>query len=419
MRRYWHPILPSVAMESIGVKRVRLLCEDLVIYRDRSGELGLISDRCPHRLTSMAIGIPEEHGLRCAYHGWLFDKEGQCLEQPSEPEGSTFKDKIRTAAYPVEELGGLIFAYLGPLPAPLLPRFEFLVWDNVVRHIGTTMLPCNWLQSLENALDPTHVESLHGRFMEYYWEKTGKPIKVPLFRRRTQKIGFDRFAYGITKRRVLEGDSENSPTWALGHHPLYFPNMSVAGNAYQYRVPVDDTHTYYIQYGVHRTGLPVEGQQRIPAFDVNLTDEYGNAMLQVLLVQDFTAWIEQGEIVPREREHLGQSDIGIIMLRDLLREEIDKVERGEDPIGTFRSLPPSGFIPMPADAGPLVFGDLSPQFEDDWFEESLSPLRMELLELHREAERQRAAGKLDTPNYSGDPVPIGEHHRQVVMIPAK
>jgi len=398
---------------------VRILGEDLVLYRDRSGNLGLLADRCPHRRTSMALGVPETEGLRCAYHGWLFDRTGRCLEQPSEPEGSTFKDRIRTTAYPVEELGGLIFAYLGPQPAPVLPRYEFLVWDNVVRHVGTTVLPCNWLQSIENSLDPTHVEWLHGRFMEYFWERSGKPLAVPYFRRRTQTIGFDRFAYGITKRRIMDGETEDAPGWKYGHHPFYFPNMSIAGHAYQYRVPIDDTHTYYLQYGVHRTGLPVPRQEHVPAFDVELTDAYGEAMLQVLLVQDFTAWIEQGAITDREREHLGQSDVGVIMLREMLSEQIDAVERGEDPIAVFRGLPPDHVIPMPDDAGPDRYVEFSKQFEDDWFEESLSPLRWELMKLHQEAERRRKAGELESPRNAGDFIPFGEHHRQVVMFPAR
>lgn len=415
LRRYWHPISPAVDLEKPGTKKVRILGEDLVLFRDRSGNLGLIAERCPHRRTSMAMGVPEAVGLRCAYHGWLFDGTGRCLEMPSEPEGSTFKDRLRTTAYRAEELGGMIFAYLGPEPAPLLPRYEFLVWDNVVRHMGTTVLPCNWLQTVENALDPTHNEWLHGRFMEYYWEKIGKPLEVPFFRQRTQKIGFDRFEYGITKRRVMEGETDDAPSWKYGHNPYYFPAMSVAGNSYQYRVPIDDTHTYWIQYAVHRTGLPIERQESIPAFDIKLKDEYGQAMLQVLVVQDFMAWAEQGEITDRENEHLGAADVGVIMLRDMLREQIEKVERGEDPIGVFRKMPPGGMIPVPQDNSPGRRLDLSKQFESDWFEESLSPLRWELMKLHQEAERKRQAGELVQPQNAGDFVPIGDHHRFVTL----
>ena len=117
-RRYWHPIAAAEEMADQWTKRVRLLGEDLVLYKDRTGKLGLIEEQCPHRRASMAYGIPEADGIRCPYHGWKFDGSGTCLDQPNEPEGSNFKDKVKMAGYPVQEMAGLIFAYLGPLPAP-------------------------------------------------------------------------------------------------------------------------------------------------------------------------------------------------------------------------------------------------------------------------------------------------------------
>ena len=123
MRRYWHPVAATVQLEDNPVRKVRILGEDLVLFRDRSGSLGLIEPRCPHRAMHMAFGIPEEVGLRCPYHGWLFDGTGRCLEQPLAPPDSTFKDRVRIAAYQVQEMGGLVWAYLGPEPVPLLPRW--------------------------------------------------------------------------------------------------------------------------------------------------------------------------------------------------------------------------------------------------------------------------------------------------------
>ena len=124
MRRYWHPIAAVSEMDTRWTKRVRLLGEDLVLYKDRQGRFGLIGEQCPHRRASLAYGIPTNEGIRCPYHGWMFDGTGRCLEQPNEPEGSAFKDKVRTAGYPVQELGGLVFAYLGPLPAPVPSNFQ-------------------------------------------------------------------------------------------------------------------------------------------------------------------------------------------------------------------------------------------------------------------------------------------------------
>src|SRR3954454_10821495 len=137
MRRYWIPIAAASELKNKATKKVRILCEDLVLYRDLSGNLGLIDERCPHRKVSLVYGMPQQEGLRCQYHGWCFNEKGNCMDQPNEPENSTFKNRIKTKAYPVQEMGGLIFAYLGPAPAPLLPRFDGFVVENAVRMIGS------------------------------------------------------------------------------------------------------------------------------------------------------------------------------------------------------------------------------------------------------------------------------------------
>ena len=120
---------------------------------------GMVSpgNACPHRAMDMLYGIPEEEGLRCAYHGWLFDFDGQCIDQPAEPPESRFKDKVQIQTYSAEELGDLVWAYIGPSPVPLLPRWDLLVWPNVTRIITSGILPCNWLQTVDNGLDQTHV----------------------------------------------------------------------------------------------------------------------------------------------------------------------------------------------------------------------------------------------------------------------
>ena len=172
-RRYWHPIGAVEELKDAWTKRVRLLGEDLVLFRDRSGALGLVAEFCPHRRASLAYGIPQQNGIRCPYHGWQFDGTGACIDQPNESDGSTFKEKISTAGYPVQALGGMIFAYLGPLPAPLLPRWPGFVVDGAIRQIGQAEIPCNWLQIMENSLDPVHTEWLHGKLQEFVEEKSG------------------------------------------------------------------------------------------------------------------------------------------------------------------------------------------------------------------------------------------------------
>ena len=135
MRRYWHPIAPLVDMEERWTKRIRLLGEDLVLFKDRTGGFGLIAEACPHRRASLAYGIPAIDGIRCPYHGWKFDTTGRCIEQPNKPDGSTFKDKTGTTAYPVGELGGMVWAYLGPLPAPRIPRLDG--WSSTARSVSS------------------------------------------------------------------------------------------------------------------------------------------------------------------------------------------------------------------------------------------------------------------------------------------
>ncbi|WAH35640.1 aromatic ring-hydroxylating dioxygenase subunit alpha [Alicyclobacillus dauci] len=370
-RRYWLPIAASSEMKDQWTKKIRLLGEDLVLYRDRSGKLGLIGERCAHRGVSMTCGIPEEHGLRCPYHGWLYDGEGNCLEQPNEPESSTFKHKIQMPAYEVQELGGLIFAYMGPKPAPLLPRYDLFVRENVIRTIGYAVIPCNWLQIMENSLDPTHLEWLHGRYFQFVFESEGKPQESWPISKHHQKIGFDLFDHGIIKRRVLEGQTEECEDWAVGH-PVVFPNMLRVGDygahSFQIRVPMDDTHTYHIWYTcfVPNEGIEVPKDYPISLYEAPLKDENGKFITDYIDGQDMMSWVTQGEIADRTTERLGTSDKGIIMYRQLLMQEIAKAERGEDPMCVVRDEAENDVIVLPQEENKYGVGDLLSGIAKDW-----------------------------------------------------
>lgn len=163
LRRYWQAICPAGEItEANPKKRVRIMGEDLLVYRAADGEVLCIQEHCPHRRASLFYGFIEPGGIRCCYHGWKYDAVGQCIERPFEPGAP---DKIRARAYPVEELGGLLFAYLGPDPerAPLLPRWDVLVRDDGRRNIVVMpMHDCNWLQVQENTVDSVHTYYLHG-----------------------------------------------------------------------------------------------------------------------------------------------------------------------------------------------------------------------------------------------------------------
>lgn len=339
LRRYWHPVATVPELLEEPVLAVTVLGENLALYRSEQGELGLVSQRCPHRGASLAYGIPEEDGLRCPYHGWKFSRVGQCLEQPAEPAESTFKDKVRIPAYPVQEMGGLIWAYLGPRPAPLLPRYDLFVRDDLEREIGITRLPCNWLQIMENSLDPVHLEYLHSVYMNYVLKRQGKPPASTT--KHHERIAFDVFEYGIVKRRLWEGDPEDTDEWQVGH-PILFPNILSVGEGgraqFQIRVPIDDTHTYHVWYRTkpRPAGSAAQDAASIPVLDYAYKHEDGRLVVDTVSGQDMMVWVTQGAIPDRTTERLGTTDTGVILYRTLLDEQIQKVERGEDPMAVVR-----------------------------------------------------------------------------------
>lgn len=357
MRRYWHPVAATAELDQHPVKRVKLLGEDLVLYRDQQGRLGLIGDTCPHRRVSVEYGIPEAQGLRCPYHGWMFDQTGQCIEMPAEPADSTFPCRVKIDGYPVQELGGLAFAYLGPEPVPLLPRWDLFVMDGIWRDIGVTEIPCNWLQCMENSLDPVHTEWLHSRYYNFIRRQQqqidarGQGF-VDRLSTHHVKIGFDVFKHGIVKRRVLQGRSEADAAWRIGH-PIVFPNMLRVNWTFQIRVPMDDTHTWHVMYQAYPPppGRERERQETVPVYDIPHTDERGRFITNFVLGQDMMAWVTQGPIAQRNLEKLGESDEGIILYRRLLREQIALAESGGELMNVFHDPQTNQQLDIPVERG--------------------------------------------------------------------
>ena len=337
LRRYWHPVAAVAELRNEPVLPVEILGEHLALYRSPNGDLGLMAERCPHRGASMVYGIPEDGGLRCPYHGWKFSAEGVCLEQPAEPETSTFKHRVRIPAYPVQEMGGLIWAYLGPEPVPLLPRYDLFVIPDRARDVGVARLPCNWLQIMENSMDPVHVEYLHAIYSNYVMRRKGAPeASTP---KRHLRIAFDVWEHGIMKRRLLEGDTEDSDDWQIGH-PVIFPNIlavnSKYGPMFQIRVPLNDHETRHYWYQVKPLQPGEQAPDEIPIWDNPYQDADGRLIVDNINAQDMMAWITQGPISDRTAERLGTSDKGIILFRGLLREQIERIARGDDPLGVVR-----------------------------------------------------------------------------------
>jgi 5,5'-dehydrodivanillate O-demethylase len=336
LRRYWHPV--AVAGEFTKekpIRAVKILGEELAVFRDKSGKYGLVGEHCPHRLASLAYGRVEEDGIRCPYHGWKFDHGGRCLEQPAEPPDSHFKERIKHAAYPVESLGGLLYAYLGPAPAPLLPRWDVLVWQRGKRWIvKESVIDCNWLQPMENSVDPSHLFWLHGDTAHL----------MPRVKKYAEQHEFIRFEYGINKRRTtLPLATGEGPM--VDAHPLLFPTVLRHVAPYQgghrhnlqIRVPVDDHHTQVFRVNF----VPSDDERSLPEGAVPwrymaLKTGPGEYKMNMVSAQDSMAWETQGALADRTAERLGAGDEGIIMLRKLLREQIEIVRQGREPMGLVR-----------------------------------------------------------------------------------
>lgn len=390
LRRYWYPVAFTRELDEFPVKKVRLLGEDFALWKSPlDGGYGLVQERCPHRHASLAYGVVEPDGLRCGYHGWLFDGEGSCLDQPAEPEDSAFKEKVNARSGRAKALGGMVFAYIGPDPAPEVPRFEAFVMDGV-RDIGHTVLPCSWLQIMENAVDPHHVEWLHGRYFQFLAETTG--FTAPeAFQKRHVRVAFDEFEHGIVKRRLLQGQSEDSDDWKIGH-PLVFPyQMWVGGNGVyqmQIRVPIDDTHTWKLFYTVHAPeGIDPPTDEPVVDYEFAWRTDDGRHIVDYIEGQDIMAWVTQGAVTDRTAEHLGSSDVGVTMMRRMFRENMAAVEDGRDPIGVVRE--PHDVITLPLERDKFGAGYT---FATTWIDQGsmrYSPQADKLRKLHMDAAAAR------------------------------
>ncbi len=340
LRRYWHVVAAAAEItEEKPKKKVRVLGEDLVLYRDRSGTYGLVAEHCAHRGASLYYGFVEDDGIRCAYHGWKYDACGNCLEQPFESPEADFKDKISQPAYPVEKLAGLLFAYLGPPEKkPLLPKWDILTRRDGVRRLEIyQVLECNWLQAMENSVDPVHTYYLHAHTLRLRGTSQGAYYYRPV-----EKLEFEVEVHpawvGIQKRRFFAGEA--GPVEAP--HPLIFPNMLLvpATNSYNmhFRTPVDDYNTqiFHVRFNPTKDGNAVEQPEIPPAQFVSTRNEAGEFHMENFPSQDQMAWETQGGVANRPNEHLGESDRGVTLFRKLLRDQLRAVENGGDPLGINR-----------------------------------------------------------------------------------
>lgn len=338
LRRYWQPVCTAVDLTTEKPRRrVRVFGEDLVVFRLPDGTLTALRERCSHRGASLFYGFVEDGGVRCAYHGWKYDGSGQCVDQPFES-NPKFKNHICQPSYPVRQLAGLLFVYMGPAPVPELPR-----WDVTVRTDGTRqltvhdVLQANWLVAMENAVDTVHTHFLHGHVMRSKGLNAGQYYLRPL-----EAYEFHAFELGIMKQRTYGGDDAETEVG----HPLLFPNMlrNPAGpfESMHWRVPIDDEHTQIFVLDFRPDPTRAESGWADPLEDVPVRHlpsgrgDDGEYDMNTFPSQDKMAYETPGAIFDRTQEHLGSSDRGIVLYRRMLREQLEIVAKGHDPMNVVR-----------------------------------------------------------------------------------
>ena len=367
LRHYWQPAALS---EELGperpLKALTLLGQDLVLFRDDQGRLGLIDRPCPHRGVDLAFGRLEHGGLRCPFHGWLFDVEGRCLETPAEPEGSSLCTRIRQPAYAVAEKNGVIFAWLGQGTPPAFPDFDCFLAPDAYSFAFKGHFDCNWLQALEVGIDPAHASFLHRFFAdEDPAQGYGKQFRAPsadsdlpmsrLMREHVRPdIEVEPTDYGLrlyARRHIDERRTHFRVTNLVFPQAFVIP-MSPEMIITQWHVPIDDESCYwYAMFTSFTTPVDKQAmrQQRLELYTLpdyrprkNRANNWGydaaeqrsqtyTGMGADINVHDQWAVESQGRIQDRTREHLGTTDKAIIANRRLLAQAIELAERGERP----------------------------------------------------------------------------------------
>ncbi|MDB5943622.1 MAG: phenoxybenzoate dioxygenase [Ramlibacter sp.] len=338
LRRYWHPLALSSDATSTP-RKVRALGEDLILFRDGLGRPGLVYPHCAHRGTSLYYGKVEDAGIRCCYHGWLFDVQGHCLEQPCEPDGGRARDRIRQPWYPVQEQYGLVWAYMGPPDnKPVLPRYtcleelgpgEFLEADDQsIGGGGPPIIPCNWLQHYENLVDPFHIVILHSSFSGTQFVPQMGLMPEVTYETAAQTVRYTsvrQLEDGRTLRRITEA---GLPTLRV----VPSPKLRVFGqvDSLGWVLPIDDTHfRIYVVGRVKESGELFRNRSRLNG---KLWEELSEEEHRVY-PSDYEAQVSQGAIAAHSMEHLATTDRGVVMVRRLLQAQLDAVRAGRDPAG--------------------------------------------------------------------------------------
>jgi nitrite reductase/ring-hydroxylating ferredoxin subunit len=365
LRRHWQPV---ALLEELNVTRpvkaVRALGQDFVLFRDQHGRIGLLDRDCPHRNADLAFGRLEDGGLRCLFHGWLFDTEGKCLETPGEPARSRACSTVRQRAYPVAVESGIVFAFLGEGAPPAFPALDCFIAPDSHVFAFKGFLDCNWLQALEVGLDPAHASFLHRFFEDEQTSNAyGKqfraassdselPMTTVLRQYPQPDITVERSDIGlrITALRRIDAEKTHVRVTNLLFPQAFVIPMSADMTITQWHVPVDDTRCYW--FAIFTSfAAPVDQElmrrQRLELYTLpdylprlGRFNDYGfnsqeqqsrtyTGMGEDINVHDQWAVESQGRIQDRTREHLGLTDKAIVAFRRLLMTAINQVGAGE------------------------------------------------------------------------------------------
>jgi phthalate 4,5-dioxygenase len=351
LRRYWQPAALAEELPVDGPPvPIRLLGEELVLYRDADGQPGLLGQHCSHRGADLSYGRLEDGGLRCLYHGWLFDRHGRCLDQPGEPAGSTFHERIQHLAYPCLEQAGVIFAYLGPGQPPLLPAYEFLTVPSENRWVGKIFSECNYLQGNEGNQDPVHLSFLHTI-------NTAAARESNQLQGRAPRIECEVTDWGV-RIYAIRPEGDNARFVRISNAVL--PNLTcfaggpADGHSVNWHVPIDDTHHWKYTFIFRRGGHLDQEATRSSRSEVdasyhplrNKRNRYLQdreeqrtltyaGMATAFQIHDFCV-TESAPIQNRTAEHLGSTDVAIMATRRLLLKAIRDVQQGLDPPNVVR-----------------------------------------------------------------------------------
>ena len=393
LRRYWHPIaLANELPEGGAPLAVKIMGEELTLFRDEHGRIGLLGLLCSHRGADLSYGRIEDGGIRCLYHGWLYDVNGACLEQPGEPEGSRFAEKVRQTAYPCVEVADIVFTYMGPGEPPLIPLYEAFTVPDSFRLSSKSYSECNYLQANEGNIDPVHLSFLH-KFIDVGYVQARRPEKETtvrgggdtsfrVFGNTAPVIEEHETTFGL---RIPDRRQVDETKGYVRQRNFIMPNASAVpgglrddGHLIIWYTPIDNESHWRFTLGYSRETAMDDKAQRSLGGQVddnyrslaNKRNRYNQdreemktktftGMGSVFTAHDMFATETPGPIYDRTREHLGYTDKAIAAARRMLTDNIRKVEAGQDPVGVIRDPEANWFPDM------VIVSEVLP-LEVDW-----------------------------------------------------